>query len=89
MKKPYHTRQWRIVRQRVFDRDGWRCVLCGKAGRLECDHIVPLAAGGAAFDMDNLRTLCRGCHIDRGRRKVPVFRAGWRELVQEALDAVV
>ena len=26
----------------VRDLDGWRCRLCGKSGRLEVDHVVPL-----------------------------------------------
>ena len=86
--KPYHTRRWRILRLRVFERDNWRCVLCGKAGRLECDHIKPLALGGDPWNPANLRTLCRGCHIERGRRK-PLHQGGWRELVKELADAVV
>ena len=85
--KPYHTRRWRLLRLRVFARDNWRCVLCGKAGRLECDHIKPLAEGGDVWDMANLRTLCRGCHIGRNRRKL-AFSGGWLELVRE-LDADV
>ena len=40
------TRAWRRVRLRVFERDGYRCVCCGKAGRLECDHIIPLPQVG-------------------------------------------
>ena len=30
------------VRRVVFERDDWRCVRCGLAGRLECDHVTPL-----------------------------------------------
>lgn len=87
-RKPYHTRRWRILRLRVFERDGWRCVLCGKAGRLECDHIKPMALGGEIWDMDNLRTLCRGCHVNLSRRKV-VRPNGWNDLVKELADAIV
>ena len=35
-------RRWAAVRRFVLERDGWRCVHCGRAGRLECDHITPL-----------------------------------------------
>ena len=38
--------RWRIVRRKVLDRDGFRCVRCGRAGRLECDHVAPLKRGG-------------------------------------------
>ena len=46
----------------VFNRDDWRCVSCGRAGRLECDHVLPLQDGGTD-DLENLRTPCRDCHI--------------------------
>lgn len=45
-----------VWRSRVYERDGWRCQLCGKAVRRDVkaphpraptlDHIIPLAAGG-------------------------------------------
>ena len=58
------SQAWRRLRMRVFDRDGFRCTKCGKMGRrLECDHIVPRDEGGDD-SLDNLRTLCRGCHIE-------------------------
>ena len=60
-------RQWAKVRRLVLDRDGWRCQTCGKVWRLECDHIIPLEKGGAVYDLANLQTLCRGCHIAKSR----------------------
>ena len=27
---------------RALDRDGWRCQHCGRHGRMECDHRIPL-----------------------------------------------
>ena len=58
-----NRRQWRKVRLKVLDRDGWKCTQCTKAGRLEVDHIKPLENGGAVYALDNLQTLCRSCHI--------------------------
>ena len=56
------------TRKAVLERDGHRCVACGASGvRFEVDHIVPLAAGGSNHP-DNLRTLCRACHRQRGLR---------------------
>jgi hypothetical protein len=54
-------------RQRVLERDGFACVLCGRGpdrGKriwLEVDHVVALAKGGSNAD-DNLRTLDNECH---------------------------
>ena len=33
-----------LLRKLAKDRDGWRCVKCGRAGRLEVDHIKPCAS---------------------------------------------
>ena len=42
-----NNRIWNVLRIRIFERDKYRCVLCGKAGALECDHVIPLQHGGA------------------------------------------
>ena len=82
----YSSRAWAVVRHRVLERDGWRCVLCKRAGRLEVDHIKQVAAGGAKFDEGNLRTLCRGCHVaitaKQNRKPPPPERAAWDRLVE-------
>lgn len=64
-----NARRWAAVRRAVFERDGFRCRKCGKAGRLEADHIRPLTDGVDPFDMDNLQTLCRGCHVEKSREE--------------------
>ena len=56
-------RKWAWVRLQVLDRDGWRCVQCGKAGRLEVDHVTPMESGGAVYEKRNLQALCRPCHF--------------------------
>lgn len=60
--------RWSALREQVFRRDSYRCAECGVQhvefkGQLQADHIIPLAEGGAAFDINNLRTLCTSCHI--------------------------
>lgn len=49
------------------------CAKCGKAATLT-HHIIPIAAGGAIYDWDNLASSCGICHDgkhkeDRWRKK--------------------
>lgn len=79
----------RIDPLRVFERDGWRCGICGnktlkaKRGTLhdrapELDHIVALANGGG-HNWQNVQCACRACNSRKGARdygQVPLFAAG-------------
>jgi 5-methylcytosine-specific restriction endonuclease McrA len=69
-------RDYSITSDKVFQRDGWRCQLCGRATpkRLkgkqqptspEVDHIVPLSRGGGHV-WDNVQCACRQCNGDKG-----------------------
>ena len=86
-----HAQRWAAVRRFVFERDQYRCVECGKAGRLECDHVTPLKREPMqnAFDVNGLQTLCRECHIQKtaseNRRELTPGERAWRELVNELL----
>ena len=86
-----HARRWDAVRRAVFERDGWRCVSCGRAGRLEVDHVTPLQRKPEQdpYDMNGLQSLCRACHIEKTRRenRRPLAPAEleWKALVSELL----
>ena len=84
-----HAGRWTRVRRAVLDRDGFRCRRCGKAGRMEVDHLVPLDRGGDPWDLANLQALCRSCHFaktaaERRRPDTP-GEAAWRAFVRELL----
>ena len=74
-----------MVRRRALDRDGWRCVQCGKAGMLEVDHIVRVRDGGPEYDLANLQTLCRGCHVAKtnAERGIVPPPPDWTRLVDD------
>jgi len=59
------------LKRSIRERDGNRCVRCGRTERLEVDHIVRYVDGGGNKP-SNLRTLCHDCHAQRGA-------ATWRE----------
>lgn len=67
----YISRGWRLF---IYDRDGWRCQLCGEPVDMTADpiaptaptldHIVPRSRGGTD-DPTNLRLAHRGCNARR------------------------
>lgn len=61
------------------------CVRCGATENLECDHIVPVNAGGG-HDAENLQTLCSKCHREKSaKEKSPyrpnAFQPRWTQVV--------
>ena len=74
-------REWERARQHAFRRAGRRCERCGKAGRLEVHHRLPVSSGGTNAS-DNLQVLCRTDHI--ALHRPPARRASveaWETLV--------
>lgn len=68
----------------IFDRDGWRCHLCGvrtlKSMRgkhedrsPELDHILPLACGGT-HTFDNVACACRRCNLSKSAQAIGQIR---------------
>ncbi|MDE2812022.1 MAG: HNH endonuclease signature motif containing protein [Gemmatimonadota bacterium] len=90
-----NRKRWALTRRRVFERDSWRCRKCGRAGRLECDHVRPLETlpdDADPYELDNLQALCRGCHIDKTRREndqraaeLYPAAAAWKRAVEELM----
>lgn len=63
----YSSPEWQDIAVRAKLRDGRRCfvarLLGGPCkGRLHAHHIVPVAEGGAGYDLENVGTACAGHH---------------------------
>ena len=85
-RKPLYSKKiWAFCRAATLARDDYKCVLCGRRGRLEVDHIVPVSVGGARYDTENLQALCRGCHIKKTRSEnlKSVERVEWKNFIGE------
>ena len=86
--------RWERVRQYVFERDHFRCTSCGKAGRLECDHINPLERepGQDPYDPNGLQALCRSCHVEKtareNRKPLSAERRAWRDYLKQVQQSV-
>ena len=70
------------MRMKVFERDGYYCVYCGRhrdqltAGEyLQADHIEPVAEGGVT-EFDNLVTACSPCNQGKSDNATVRFAAG-------------
>lgn len=84
--------RWKAARAECIERDGGACVSCGSTDQLDADHIVRLSEEPAlAFELSNLQTLCRPCHIEKEKQYDELVRVTWinpaygylRELVEE------
>lgn len=67
---------------RIFERDGWRCRICGgdtpkelrgtvERSAPELDHVVPISRGGQ-HTHENLQCACRGCNIRKSNKIAPI-----------------
>ena len=60
------------LRFRVFQRDRFRCVACGRSPAtdlnivLHADHVKPVALGGKTVS-ENLQALCESCNLGKGK----------------------
>lgn len=55
------------LRNKIFQRDGDKCLHCGSTESLELDHIIPFIRGGKTEE-SNLQTLCRSCNSKKRAR---------------------
>lgn len=58
-------------RKRVFERDNYTCMNCGKVGgNLNAHHIKPFSVyPKLRFELSNGLTLCKSCHINLHKKE--------------------
>lgn len=57
------SKEYKIWKNAVRQRDDGKCIWCGSTNNIEIDHIKPFAIfPELRFAIDNGRTLCRKCH---------------------------
>jgi hypothetical protein len=85
----YGVQCQRFPRKMIFDRDGWRCQLCGTSvlrkttyrkrdGKIHprsptVDCIVPMSKGGN-YEPDNCQTACFICNSKKGAKRIGQLR---------------
>lgn len=84
--KKHLGRRWLAVRRRALERDGWRCMDCGRAkGRFEVHHLTALKNDGPPFVLDNLTSLCSACHLARHRPPHTAVEQRWYNMLDSLL----
>jgi len=77
MAEPGRYRDRLTARQRIFRRDGFRCVYCAQLfpeEELTLDHVEPKMRGGDRSD-GNLVAACHACNRRKGSRPAWAFLA--------------
>lgn len=60
-----NTKEYKLWRQSIIDRDKHACLFCGCKERLEVDHIIPASKRpDLIMTDDNARVLCKPCHSE-------------------------
>lgn len=62
-KKKRKTKPFKEIKREVFERDGWRCQICGTEDDLTVHHLKE------GDDLDCLLTVCKQCHSEIHKKK--------------------
>ncbi len=72
--------EYRNWRKKVYKRDNYTCIWCGRKRNLNADHIKPFSMyPKLRFSVDNGRTLCLDCH-----KKTDTFAGNIHKLLKKS-----
>ena len=75
----YRSASWRALRRQIFERDGWRCMTCGKVCEetdLQVHHLYYLKDKMPwEYPPEALTSMCKGCHAKEHGHVIPT--SGW------------
>lgn len=79
------------LRKTVFERDGYRCVLCGReygpGVLLTAHHLIAKVEGGSDTDPENFATLCHRDHATiTGEQQKELLKRRRRRIGEDATD---
>ena len=74
------------TRNKIKERDGYRCICCGSSNMLSIAHMIPRSKGGLGIEQ-NGALLCAECHFiaDQGRDYQERYRIN--QVLREHLEA--
>jgi len=88
--------RWRVGQKRrfrIFERDSFRCVYCGRSAvdgltisvSFHEDHVFPKSLGGADID-ENLVTCCADCNLGKKQKVLSVYPPAMPHAVMSYAD---
>ena len=64
------------VKDRVWERDGGRCIICGSHYAMPNSHYIRRSQGGLGIE-ENIVTMCQRCHLSydqgAGREQIATY----------------
>lgn len=71
----YATKEWKSLREKVFNLFGYKCMKCGSDNFLCVDHIKPRSLFPEfELDINNMQVLCNACNLLKSNRKFTDYR---------------
>ena len=71
------------VKEKVWERDGHRCIFCGSSSAMPNAHFVPRSKSGLGIEQ-NIVTACKDCHHKMDQTK---YRKEMLKKAKEHLQA--
>ena len=62
MTRTADKKSWNIIREKVRERDGHRCIVCGRTEHIQVHHLISREIKELWLDMNNLICLCPSHH---------------------------
>ena len=75
--KPFSNldKRWQVLRRRVFDAYGKKCMKCGNCDELHVDHIRPKSKfPNLAYKFSNMQVLCKRCNELKSNKHCTDYR---------------
>lgn len=75
--KPFSNfdKRWQVLRSRVFDAYGKKCMKCGNCDELHVDHIKPKSKfPKLAYKFSNMQVLCKACNKLKSNKHCTDYR---------------
>ncbi|MGD0651653.1 MAG: HNH endonuclease [Verrucomicrobiia bacterium] len=61
------------VKVEVWQRDGGKCVECGRTDNLHYDHDIPFSKGGSSLTAENVRLFCAKHNLSKSDKIMSVL----------------